>query len=107
MANKVGSITVEVKPTVTLESACACVMMLNLFLADNEGYRLEISQEDSRWPLTDEPFAPAMGGIYDGYLSALSNIPNPGSPSNMTEDERERIVKAIKETYKVKPERMV
>ena len=63
MANKVGSITVEVKPTVTLESACACVMMLNLFLADNEEYRLEISKDDGKWHRTDEPFAPAMGGV--------------------------------------------
>lgn len=61
MANKVGSITVEVRPTVTLESAVACVMMLNLFLAENEDYRLAI--EDGKWHLTDEPFTPAMGGV--------------------------------------------
>lgn len=59
---KVGSITVEVRPTVTLESAVACVMMLNLFLADNDDYRLEIGN-DGKWHLTDEPFAPAMGGV--------------------------------------------
>ena len=63
MANKVGSITVEVRPTVTLESAVACVMMLNLFLAENDGYRLEISKDDGKWTLTDEPLAPATGGI--------------------------------------------
>ena len=61
MAN-VGNITVEVRPTVTLESACACVMMLNLFLADNDDYRLEVGN-DGKWHLTDEPFAPAIGGV--------------------------------------------
>lgn len=58
---KVGSITVEVRPTVTLESAEACVMMLNLFLADNDDYRLEIGN-DGKWHLTDEP--PMRGGIH-------------------------------------------
>lgn len=62
MANKVGSITVEVKPTVTLESAVACVMMLNMFFADNEEYRLEVG-DDGKWHLTDEPFAPAISGV--------------------------------------------
>ena len=47
---KVGSITVEVRPTVTLESAAACVMMLNLFFAENDGYRLKKS-EDKKWHL--------------------------------------------------------
>lgn len=51
---KVGNITIEVRPTVTSESAEACVMMLNLFLAENEGYRLEISKDDGKWHLTDE-----------------------------------------------------
>ena len=99
----IGSITVEVKPTVTLESAVACVMMLNLFLADNEDFRLEVG-DDGKWYLTDEPFVQATGGIYS---SALSNIPNPGSPSNMTDEERERIARAIEQSFKVKPERMV
>lgn len=54
---KVGSITVEVKPTVTLESAVACVMMLNLFLDDNEDYRLTLENDGdkARWALTDKP----------------------------------------------------
>ena len=52
---KVGHIAVEVRPTVTLESAVACVMMLNLFLDENEEYRLEISKDDGKWHLTDEP----------------------------------------------------
>lgn len=52
---KVGHLAVEVRPTVTLESAVACVMMLNLFLDENEGYRLEISKDDGKWHLTDEP----------------------------------------------------
>jgi len=52
----VGSITVEVRPTVTLESAVACVMMLNLFLADNEDYDLQcVNRGDGfKWELTDE-----------------------------------------------------
>ena len=54
---KVGSITVEVKPTVTLESAVACVMMLNLFLDGNEDYDLVcVDRGDGfKWELTDEP----------------------------------------------------
>lgn len=54
---KVGHIEVEVKPTVTLESAVACVMMLNLFLDGNEGYDLVcVNRGDGyRWELTDEP----------------------------------------------------
>lgn len=58
----IGHIEVEVKPTVTLESAEACVMMLNLFLDGNEDYRLEVG-DDGKWHLTDEPLVPAMGGI--------------------------------------------
>ena len=71
MAN-VGSITVEVRPTVTLESAVACVMMLNLFLTDNDDYRLEVCH-DGKWHLTDEPFVPATGGIYMKPLVPLSD----------------------------------
>lgn len=75
---KVGHIAVEVKPTVTLESACACVMMLNLFLADNEDCRLEVG-DDGKWHLTDEPrprlqvekpskgFAEIMAEANEGY----------------------------------------
>lgn len=83
MAN-IGSVTLEIRPTVTLESACACVIMLNMFLTDNEDYRLEISRENGRWHLTDKPFVPAEGGIYSGVLS---NIPNQGSPL-MTDEEQ-------------------
>ena len=78
MANKVSSITVEIKPTVTLESAVACVMMLNMFLADNEKYRLEVG-DDGKWHLTDEPFAPAMGGV---VVRPLTNMA-------FTEEEKE------------------
>lgn len=54
---KVGHVEVEVRPTVTLESAVACVMMLNLFLADNEDYDLVcVNRGDGfKWELTDEP----------------------------------------------------
>ena len=54
---KVGSITVEVRPTVTLESAVACVMMLNLFLDGNDDYDLVcVNRGDGfKWELTDEP----------------------------------------------------
>lgn len=76
MTNKVGSVTVEVRPTVTLESAVACVMMLNLFLAENEEYRLELAENDAHdgveWHLTDEPLAPATGGIRETPIP-LSN----------------------------------
>lgn len=53
---KIGSVTVEVKPTVTLESAVACVMMLNMFLEDNEEYDLRcVDRGDGwKWELTDE-----------------------------------------------------
>lgn len=53
----IGHIEVEVKPTVTLESAAACVMMLNLFLDGNEDYDLVcVNRGDGyRWELTDEP----------------------------------------------------
>ena len=59
----IGHIEVEVKPTVTLESAVACVMMLNLFLADDDTYRLEVG-DDGKWRLTDEPLVPASGGLH-------------------------------------------
>ena len=53
---KIGSVNVEIKPTVTLESAVACVMMLNLFLEDNEDYRLALENDGdkARWALTDK-----------------------------------------------------
>lgn len=57
MSKAVDSITVEVKPTVTLESAVACVMMLNLFLDGNDDYDLVcVNRGDGfKWELTDEP----------------------------------------------------
>ena len=56
MAN-IGHIEVEFRPTVTLESAVACVMMLNLFLDGNDGYDLVcVNRGDGyKWELTDEP----------------------------------------------------
>lgn len=78
MSKAVDSITVEVKPTVTLESAAACVMMLNLFLDGNEDYRLEVG-DDGKWHLTDEPLVPATGGI---YVRPLTNM-------EFTDDEKE------------------
>jgi len=52
----VRRITVEVRPTVTLESAVACVMMLNMFLQDNEDYDLQcVNRGDGfKWELTDD-----------------------------------------------------
>lgn len=54
---KVGHVEVEVRPTVTLESAVACVMMLNLFLDGNDYYDLVcVNRGDGfKWELTDEP----------------------------------------------------
>jgi len=56
MAN-IGSVSLEIKPTVSLESAVACVMMLNLFLDDNDEYRLTLENDGdkARWALTDKP----------------------------------------------------
>ena len=56
MAN-IGHIEIEVKPTVTFESAVACVFMLNLFLGDNDEYDLVcVDRGDGfKWELTDEP----------------------------------------------------
>lgn len=53
---KIGSVSVEIKPTVSLESAVACVMMLNLFLDDNDEYRLTLKNDGDkvRWALTDK-----------------------------------------------------
>lgn len=49
---KVGHIEVEVKPTITLESAVACTVMLNMFLDDNDEYALEF-HNDGKWHLVD------------------------------------------------------
>lgn len=72
MAN-VGSIAVEVRPTVTLESAVACVTMLNLFLAENEDYRLALA--DGKWHLADKP-------VMRGIVRPLDNM-------TFTEEEKE------------------
>lgn len=82
---KVGSITVEVRPTVTLESAAACVTMLNLFLDGNEDYDLVcVNRGDGfKWELTDEP-KPNMA-------ETLASIPNPGSPLCLTDEDKERL----------------
>lgn len=50
---KVGHIEVEVKPTITLESAAACTVMLNMFLEDNDEYALEL-HSDGKWHLVDK-----------------------------------------------------
>jgi len=96
-SGKVGTVYVEVKPTVTFESAVACVMMLNLFLDDNDDYRLEVG-DDGKWHITDEPLVPAMGGTCGDYTEALLGIKNPGSPQ-LTDEERERINGKIREYF--------
>ena len=85
---KAGSLYVEVRPTVTLESACACVMMLNLFLADNDDYDLVCVDKGNgfKWELTDEPRPDLSKMIrnmkknatrpFDGDLSAWPSPPN-------------------------------
>ena len=85
---KVGHIAVEVRPTVTLESAAACVMMLNLFLDGNEEYDLvRVNRGDGwKWELTDEPKPDLSKMIrnmkknatrpFDGDLSAWPSPPN-------------------------------
>lgn len=40
-----GHIEVEVRPTVTLESAVACAYMLNLFLDGNDDYALHVGED--------------------------------------------------------------
>ena len=85
---EIGHVTIEVRPTVTLESATACVMMLNLFLADNEDCRLEVG-DDGKWHLTDEPFVPATGGILE-------------TPIPLSNEDRERLdsMPALRELFK-------
>lgn len=78
---KVGHIEVEVRPTVTLESAAACVMMLNLFLDGNEDYDLVcVNRGDGyKWELTDEP-KPSLS-------KTIANMRGKRSP--LTDDEKE------------------
>lgn len=78
---KVGHIEVEVRPTVTLESAVACVMMLNLFLDGNEDYDLVcVNRGDGyKWELTDEP-KPSLS-------KTIANMKGQRSP--LTDDEKE------------------
>lgn len=80
---KVGSITVEVRPTVTLESAVACVMMLNLFLDGNEDYDLVcVNRGDGyKWELTDEP-KPSLS-------KTIANMR--GQRSQLTDEDKERL----------------
>ena len=85
---KVGHIAVEVRPTVTLEGAAACVMMLNLVLDGNEEYDLvRVNRGDGwKWELTDEPKPDLSKMIrnmkknatrpFDGDLSAWPSPPN-------------------------------
>ena len=42
---KVGSIEIEVRPTISLESAKGCVTLLNMFLESNDEYMLERATE--------------------------------------------------------------
>lgn len=56
----IGSIEIEVRPTVSLESAAACVVMLNLFLEANDGYRLALV--GGSWELTDKPVMRGASG---------------------------------------------
>ena len=73
---KIGSVTVEVKPTVTLESAVACVMMLNMFLEDNEEYALHVSEDgkvsirDMHKPITRDKVAEHFG-VTTEYLNSV------------------------------------
>lgn len=78
---KVGHIEVEVRPTVTLESAVACVMMLNLFLDGNDDYDLVcVNRGDGyKWELTDEP-RPDLS-------KTIANMKNQRSP--LTDYEKE------------------
>ena len=78
---KVGHVEVEVRPTVTLESAAACVMMLNLFLDGNEDYDLVcVDRGDGfKWELTDEP-RPDLS-------KTIANMRGQRSP--LTDDEKE------------------
>jgi len=78
---KVEHIEVEVRPTVTLESAVACVMMLNLFLDGNEDYDLVcVNRGDGyKWELTDEP-KPSLS-------KTIANMRGQRLP--LTDDERE------------------
>lgn len=74
---KVGHIEVELRPTVTLESAAACVMMLNLFLDGNEDYDLVcVNRGDGyKWELADEPKPSLSKTIANmrGQLSPLTD----------------------------------
>ena len=78
---KAGHIEVEVRPTVTLESAVACVMMLNLFLDGNEDYDLVcVNRGDGyKWELTDDP-RPSLS-------RTIANMK--GQRLQLTDDEKE------------------
>lgn len=61
---KVRSLTIELKPklTVGIDTARACVKLLNWFLESNEGYRLELVEGDEgvEWALTGGPAKPGL-----------------------------------------------
>ena len=46
--NTVGKLLVEIRPTVTDEVACACIIMVNLFLAENDDCDL-VKDDDGKW----------------------------------------------------------
>lgn len=50
MAEINRSITVELKPTVTLESAVLCVQMVNMFLDGTDMYDMGIG-DDGKWKI--------------------------------------------------------
>lgn len=79
MANKIGSIEIEVKPTVTLESAYACLYMLNMFLVEHDEYSL--SRDDGGdYQLIDEYRPPEKNGfaldLSEGDKEILDDMPN-------------------------------
>ena len=44
---KMGSIEIEVRPTISFESAKGCVTLLNMFLESNDEYVLDRAIKDS------------------------------------------------------------
>ena len=52
-----GKVTVEVQPTISQDTAEKCMELVNWFLRDNEGWRVEpVAEKDGvSWRLTDRP----------------------------------------------------
>lgn len=75
---KIDSVNIEIKPTVSLESAVACVMMLNLFLDDNDEYRLTLKNDGDkvRWALTDKPVTRSITPESTVVIPATRNMMN-------------------------------